>query len=86
MKHVSATTSHMDFQNASSPEMDNLLESTSTPSSTSKSKSKQNFHDRAIDIFEKMAKPGIGLMKEFERTNALLERVDSQFDSLINKL
>jgi hypothetical protein len=33
-----------------------------------------------------MAEIGIGLIKEFERTNALLERVDSQFDHLIDKL
>jgi hypothetical protein len=57
--------------------MDNLLESTSTPSSTSKSKGKQNFHNRAIDIFEKMAETSTSLIKEFERINALLEKVDS---------
>jgi hypothetical protein len=87
MRHVSATTTdNMDFYNTSSPEMDSLPESTSTPSSTSKSKGKQNFHDRVIDIFEIMAETGTGLMKEFERKNCLLERVGSQFDCLINKL
>ena len=76
----------MDFYNTSLPEMDSLPESTSIPSSTSKSKDKQKNSDRAIDIFEKMAEIGTSLMKDFERINALLERVDSQFDCLINKL
>jgi hypothetical protein len=85
--HVSTTIAgNMDFHNTSSLEMDGLPESTSIPSSTSKSKGKQNFYDRAINIYEKMAEIGTDLMKEFERTNALLKRVDSQFDCLINKL
>jgi hypothetical protein len=87
MKHVSiTTTNNMDFHNTSSPKMDSLPDSTSTPSSTSKSEGKQKNSDRAIDIFEKMAEIGTSLMKDFERTNALLERIDSQFDCLINKL
>jgi len=62
----------------------------STPKSTTiftpTSKGKQNFHDRDIKFFEKMAKTSIGLMKNFERTNELLVIVDHQFDHLINKL
>ena len=86
-KHVSATTNDQaDLDSNSSPNEDNLLKSSfmSTPPSTSKGK--QNFHDRAIDIFEKMAETSTSLMKNFERTNQLLERVDFQFDRLINKL
>ena len=82
-KHVSATTndsaeSPINF----SPEVD------SAPLSTPPSISKTNvhFHERSIEIFEKMAETSIGLMKFFERTNELLERVNHQFDRLINKL
>ncbi|KAG0574894.1 hypothetical protein KC19_VG300500 [Ceratodon purpureus] len=82
-KDVSATTNDSaNFQTNSSPEIESTP--TSTPSSTSKPKS--NFQERSIDIFERMAETSIGLMKNFERTNELLERVDHQFDRLINKL
>jgi len=47
---------------------------------------KQNFNDRAIDIFEKMEITSTCLMTNFKRTNEPLERVDYQFDHLINKL
>ncbi len=87
MKHVSATTTDQtDVDSNISPDEDDLSKSNlmSTPPSTSKGK--QNFHSRAIDIFEKMAETSTSLIKNFERTNQLLERVDYQFDRLINKL
>ena len=85
MKHVSATTTdNADFHTNSSPDVDSTPSSTTM--STSTSKGKQKFHDRAIDIFEKIAETSTSLIKHFERTNELLERVDNQFDRLINKL
>ncbi len=87
MKHVSATTTDQaNFELNSSPEEDTLSKSTTGHTPPSSSKDKQNFHDRAIDIFERMAETSTSLMKNFERTNQLLERVDHQFDRLINKL
>lgn len=44
------------------------------------------FQEKSIKIFEKIVETNIALMKFFERTNELLERVDHQFDRLINKL
>jgi PAB1-binding protein PBP1 len=86
MKHVSATTNdHIQLQSNSTPDGDGESAST-TIQSTPTSKGKQTFHDRAIQIFEKMAETSTGLMKNFEKTNELLERVDHQFDRLINKL
>lgn len=86
MKHVSATTTdNVEFQSNSTPDVESTP-TTTTTTSTPTSKGKHNFHDRAIDIFEKMAETSTGLMKHFERTNELLERVDYQFDRLINKL
>lgn len=87
MKHVSATTTdNTNCQNNSSPDVDNWPQSATTSTPPSTSKNKQNFHDRAIDIFEKMAESNTCLLKNFEKTNELLERVDYQFDRLINKL
>ena len=45
-----------------------------------------SFQERSIEIFEKMVETNIGLMNFFERTNEPLDRVDHQFDRLINKL
>lgn len=86
MKHVLATTNASEEFQGSTPEVDSSPSSPPIVSTSSKSKGKNHFHDRAIDIFEKMAETSTCLMKEFERTNALLERVDHQFDRLINKL
>jgi len=86
MKHVLATTTdNLQSQTNSAPDD---VESAPTPTtiSTPPSKGKQSFHDRTIDIFEKMPETNTCLMKNFERTNELLERVDHQFDHLINKL
>jgi hypothetical protein len=49
-------------------------------------KTKSNLQEISIEIFEKMVDISIGLMKFFKRTNELQERVDHQFDRLINKL
>jgi len=85
MKHISATmTDNPKFPTNSSPDVKSAL--TLATMSTPTSKSKHNFNDRAIDIFEKMAETSTSLMKKFERTNELLEKVDHQFDRLINKL
>ncbi len=90
MKHVSATTTdNVEIQTNSAQDVESAQTSTTvttTTMTTPTSKGKQHFHDRAIDIFEKMAETSTGLMKFFERTNELLERVDYQFDRLINKL
>jgi hypothetical protein len=72
---LATTTSNMDFHTTSSLEVDSLPTSTFPLAPTSKSKGKYFFYDRAIDIFEKMAKNGASLMKEFEKPNALLEGV-----------
>jgi hypothetical protein len=81
-KHVSATThDSVDFQTNSSPKVDSATISTTS----SISKTKNNFQERSIEIFEKMAEIMIRLMNFFEKTNELLERVDHQFDRLVNK-
>jgi len=82
-KHISATTNdNADFSTNSSPEVESALISI-IPST---SKTKNNFQERSIEIFEKMAETSIGLMKNSKRTNELLDRVDYQFNHLINKL
>jgi hypothetical protein len=85
MKHVSATTTD-NAQSQTNSVQENEGAQISTTITTPTSKGKQHFHDRAIDIFEKMAETSTSLMKNFERTNELLQRVDYQFDRLINKL
>ncbi len=86
MKRVSATTDDTgEFQTSTTPNMINSPHSTSN-TTPQRPKGKQAFNDRAIDIFEKMAETSSSLLKNFERTNELLERVDNQFDRLINKL
>jgi hypothetical protein len=82
-KHVSATTTDNTKNLANSPSEVESMPS-STPSSTSKGKS--GFQERSLEIFENMAETSVGLMKNFERTNQLLEKVNEQFDRLINKL
>jgi len=85
MKHISAiTTNNCKFSTNFNPDVESAP--TSTTMSTSTLKGKQNFTDRAIDIYEKIAKISTSLMKNFEMTNELLEKVDYQFDHLINKL
>ena len=86
MKHVSATTaSNGENQSNSTPdEMKSLITTIPTPPSTSKGK--ENFQERAIGIFEKMAENSTNLIKCFERNNELLQNLDNQFDRLINKL
>jgi len=85
MKHVSATTTNSEqIQTDMALDMENAPSSTNI--STPTSKGKQNFHDIAIQIFEKMAKTSTCLMKNFEKANKLLKRVDYQFDHLINML
>ena len=86
MKHVSATTSsYGENQSNSTPnEVESLT--TTIPTLPSTSKGKENFQERAIGIFEKMAKNSTNLMKCFERNNELLQNLDNQFDCLINKL
>jgi len=92
MKHVSTTTiDHVQIKTNSTPDVESAPTSTTISISTiivstSTSKGKQNFHDRAIEIFEKIVETSTSLMKNFERTNELLERVDYQFNCLINKL
>ena len=77
VKHVSATTND-NSNNHSNSTLDRDIQQQSTTSGTpsSSSKGKQNFNDRAIDIFEKMAESSSTLLKHFKRTNELLERVD----------
>jgi len=43
------------------------------------------FHQKVIDVFEKMAQNSTNLMKHFEKTNCLLERINYQMDHLIEK-
>ena len=86
MKHVLATiTSYGENQSNSTPEeVESLTTTILIPPSTSKGK--ENFQQRTIRIFEKMAENSINLMKYFERNNELLQNLDNQFDRLINKL
>ena len=61
-KHVSATTNDSaNFPTNSSPEVDSAP--ISTPPSISKTRN--NFQERSIEIFEKMVETNIGLMKIF---------------------
>lgn len=77
MKHVSTTNNNnSNNQSNSSLHEDILQQFTTGGTPSSSSKSKQNFNDRAIDILEKMAKSSFTLLKHFEKTNELLERIN----------
>lgn len=86
MKHVSATTDNSKEigENCTPDSTTDASIGDITPASSTKGK--LNFHQKAIDIFEKMAENSVGLLKHFEKTNQLLERVDYQMDRLIDKL
>ena len=86
MNHVSATTaSHGENQSNLTPDEVKSLTKT-IPTLPATSKGKDNFQERAIGIFEKMAKNSTNLMKCFERNNEVFKKLDNQFDRLIKKL
>jgi len=62
MKHVSpTTTNNVQIHTNLAPDVESVP--TPTTISTTTSKNKQNFHDRAIDIFVKMVETSIFLRK-----------------------
>ena len=56
-----------------------------TPNSTIKV-DMRNFQERCYRVFAQMAENSSVMIKNFEKTNALIERVYQQMDRLIDKL
>ena len=93
MKHVTTSASDSVSVEDNTTDNDNDLHSkdtpipamTTTPNSTTKV-DKKNFQERCYGVFVQMAENSSVMVKNFEKTNALLERVDRQMDRLIDKL
>jgi hypothetical protein len=85
MKHViaSANGSTCIEDNTEEPEKKQISEP--TPTSSVKS-GKKNFQEQTFGLFIQMIENNYVMVKNFEKTNALLERVDRQIDRLIDKL
>ena len=62
-------------------------EQISEPTLTSSLKSgKKSFQEQNFGLFIQMVENNFVMVKNFEKTNVLLERVDRQMDRLIDKL
>ena len=88
MKHVTTSANDSVSLDDSTTENENdspIPATTTTPNSTSKV-DKRNFQERCYGVFVQMAENSSIMVKNFEKTNALLERVDQQMDRLIDKL
>ena len=85
MKHVTSSANDSVTLEDSTIKNENdtpILATTTTPNSTSKV-DKRNFQKRCYGVFVQMAENSSIMVKNFEKTDALLERVDQQMDRLI---
>jgi hypothetical protein len=55
-------------------------------SNSSVKSGKKNFQEQTYNLFTQMVENSSVLVKNFEKTNALLEKVEHQMDRLIDKL
>ena len=93
MKHVTASANDSVSMEDSTTDNETDLHSKdtafsttmTTPNSTIKV-DKRNFQERCYGVFVQMAENSSVMVKNFEKTSALLERVDRQMDKLIEKL
>ena len=90
MKHV--TTSVNDYVSVKYSTTDNgndlhsndtLISATMTILNSTIKIDKRNFQKRCFGVFAQMAKNSSVMVKNFEKNNVLLERVDRQMDRLI---
>ena len=88
MKHVttSANDSVSVDDNNTENENDSPIPATTTILNSTIKVDKRNFQERCYGVFLQMAENCSLMVKNFEKTNALLERVDRQMDRLIDKL
>ena len=85
MKHFTASANGSTCIEDSTEEPDKEQISEPIPSSSLKS-GKKNFHEETFGLFTQMVENNSIMVKNFEKTNALLERVDRQMDRLIDIL
>jgi hypothetical protein len=85
MKHVTASANGSTCieDSTEKPEKEQISEPTSTSSLKS---GKKSFQEQIFGLFTQMVENSSVMVKNFEKTNALLERVDRQMDRLIDKL
>jgi hypothetical protein len=85
MKHATAYANDSTCIEDSVEELEKEQILEPTPTSSLKS-GKKNFQKQTFGLFIQMVKNNSIMVKNFEKTNALLERVDRQIDRLIDKL
>jgi hypothetical protein len=85
MKHVTASANGSTCIEDSTEEPEKEQISEPTPTSSLKS-GKKSFQEQTFGLFTQMVENNSVMVKNFEKTNALLERVDRQMDRLIDKL
>lgn len=87
-KHVTSTASDTTPVQASqdSDEGGNKEQNSATTTSSSQKQAKKTFQDQTLGMFTQMVENSTIMVKNFEKTNALLEKVEHQMDRLIDKL
>ena len=89
MKHVTASANDSMNIEVSTMDIQNDQNSNDIPMSTTTPAikvDKKNFQEQCYDIFVQMAENNSVMVKNFEKTNALVEKVEWQMDRLIDKL
>ena len=87
MKHVTASAN--DSVEESTIDIEKDQNSNDIPISTTTPAikvDKKNFQEQCYSVFIQMAKNSLVMVKNFEKTNALLEKVERQMNRLIDKL
>lgn len=87
-KHVTSTASdNTPFQaSQDSEERVGKGQNSATTTSSSQKQTKKNFQDQTLGMFTQMVDNSTIMVRNFEKTNALLEKVERQMDRLIDKL
>lgn len=86
MKHVTASANNSTCVEGSKDEVEKEQNSEVVPTSSLKSDSKKSFQEQCFGVFMQMAENSTTMVKNFEKTNVLLEKVERQMDRLIDKL
>ena len=89
MKHVIASANDSMNVEESTMDIQNDQNSNGIPMLTTTSAikvDKKNFQKQCYGVFVQMAENSSVMVKNFEKTNALLEKVERQMDRLIDKL
>lgn len=87
-KHVTSTASDTTPFQASQDSEEGVEkdQKSATTTNSSQKQTKKNFQDQTLGMFTQMIENSTIMVRNFEKTNALLEKVERQMDRLIDKL